>query len=82
MQSTHRSVRALRSVFVSDVHLGCRHSQFDSFLSFLKSVDPRHLYLVGDFLDGWEAARLLEWNQEFNGIIHRLMEMADGEPEG
>jgi len=76
MQASYESPQLVRSVFVSDVHLGCRHSQAESFLEFLKNIQPARLYLVGDFLDGWKAARLLEWNGQYHQIIQRLIEMA------
>lgn len=74
----HKSKRALRSVFLSDVHLGCRHSQIESLLNFLNSIHPRELYIVGDFLEGWEGTRLLKWNHDFNRIINRLIDMTNG----
>src|SRR5262245_1517711 len=44
----------VRSIFISDVHLGCRHSKADLLLSFLKSYTCDQLYLVGDIIDGWK----------------------------
>ncbi|MEM6799710.1 MAG: hypothetical protein AAF589_09365, partial [Planctomycetota bacterium] len=36
--------RVVRSLFVSDVHLGCKHSQADEFLELLQRFEPRYLY--------------------------------------
>lgn len=73
--STKRRVRA---VFVSDIHLGCRHAQGAAFLAFLESVEPRQLYLVGDFIDGWKLRRRWRWDPVYSRILLRLSEMAHG----
>jgi UDP-2,3-diacylglucosamine pyrophosphatase LpxH len=68
----------VRTVFVSDIHLGCRHAQAAAFLDFLESVEPRQLYLVGDFIDGWKLRRRWRWNPVYSRILLRLSEMAHG----
>lgn len=70
--------RRVRTVFVSDIHLGCRHSQAVAFLEFLNSVEPRQLYLVGDFIDGWKLRRRWRWDPVYSRILLRLCEMAHG----
>ena len=68
--------RPVRSVFVSDVHLGCRFSQADAFLSFLNRYEPQNIYLVGDFVDGWKLRRRWHWPRVYTAILRRLMELA------
>src|SRR5208283_6099929 len=41
-----------RSVWISDIHLGTRHARVAELLEFLRAVDCKYLYLVGDFIDG------------------------------
>jgi UDP-2,3-diacylglucosamine pyrophosphatase LpxH len=65
----------LRSVFVSDVHLGCRYSQAEPLLAFLQAIQPEYLYLVGDIIDGWRLARNWHWRPEFSRILARLLEL-------
>ena len=72
------SRRRVRTVFVSDIHLGCRHAQAAAFLEFLESVEPRQLYLVGDFIDGWKLRRRWRWDPIYSRILLRLSEMAHG----
>src|SRR5262245_2314096 len=67
--------RQLRSVFVSDLHLGCRYSQAEPLLAFLNSIQPQYLYLVGDIIDGWRLARRWHWRPEFSRIVTRLLEL-------
>ncbi len=70
---THRGFRTL---FVSDVHLGCRYSQAEKFLNFLETVHPEHLYIVGDFIDGWRLKRRWHWRAVYVRIFQRLVELA------
>ncbi len=65
----------VRSIFVSDVHLGCRHSKADLLLSFLKQYTCDHLYLVGDFIDGWKMNRGFRWNDTYTLLIRRIFGM-------
>ena len=65
----------VRSIFVSDVHLGCRHSKADFLLSFLKRHTCDYLYLVGDFIDGWKMHRGFHWNDTYTLLIRRIFGM-------
>ena len=65
-----------RSIFVSDVHLGCRHAKTDDFLRFLRRYEPQFLYLVGDVFDGWRLRKGWYWHSAYTAIVERLLEMA------
>jgi UDP-2,3-diacylglucosamine pyrophosphatase LpxH len=65
--------RVVQTLFVSDVHLGCRHSQAEPFLELLERFDPRELYLVGDFIDGWKLKSKWHWLPVYDQILRRLM---------
>lgn len=67
--------RAVRSLFVSDVHLGCRHSQASEFLSLIEEFEPSYLYVVGDFIDGWKLKRKWLWPPAYDRILQRLMQL-------
>lgn len=71
-----RQERAIRTVFVSDTHLGCRHAHAVELLDFLRSVEPESLYLVGDIIDGWKLKKSFAWKQVYNDILSRLHELA------
>jgi len=45
--------RKARTIFLNDLHLGCRHTKAAALLSFLKSQRPDYLYLVGMANDEW-----------------------------
>ncbi|MEM1303725.1 MAG: UDP-2,3-diacylglucosamine diphosphatase [Planctomycetota bacterium] len=69
------TTRQVRSLFVSDVHLGCRHSQAGPFLELIERFEPRYLYVVGDFIDGWKLKRRWRWLPVYDRILQRLMEL-------
>jgi UDP-2,3-diacylglucosamine pyrophosphatase LpxH len=69
------SRKRVRSIFVSDVHLGCRHSQAEQLLSFLKGYTCDYLYLVGDIIDGWKLHRGFHWNDTYTLLIRRIFGM-------
>ncbi|MHB8862956.1 MAG: UDP-2,3-diacylglucosamine diphosphatase [Pirellulaceae bacterium] len=67
----------LRSLFISDVHLGSRHAKTEYLLEFLKQV-KRHtylesLYIVGDFVDGWKLKRSWYWTDDCNLILRKVL---------
>jgi UDP-2,3-diacylglucosamine pyrophosphatase LpxH len=63
----------LRSIFISDVHLGTQGCQAAALLSFLKSNPSDHLYLVGDIIDGWQLRRRWYWPQEHNDVVQKIL---------
>ena len=65
-----------RSLFISDVHLGCRHAQAERLLTLLRNEQPARLYLVGDFIDGWRLKRRWHWQVVYIQILQRLVELA------
>jgi len=71
------SGKAVRTIFVSDIHLGCRHSCAQAFLKFLHTYHPEQLYLVGDFIDGWKLKKKWLWHPDYNAVLQRLLWMAD-----
>jgi hypothetical protein len=44
---------AVRTLFLSDLHLGTRDCQAQRLLALLEQCDADQLYLVGDVVDGW-----------------------------
>jgi UDP-2,3-diacylglucosamine pyrophosphatase LpxH len=70
------SDRPVRSVFLSDVHLGSRHSQCHQLLDFLGSLQPSHLYIVGDLIDGWQLKRSFHWTPAYGQLFELIATMA------
>lgn len=78
MEHVHETAerRRVRTLFISDVHLGSRFAQADAFLAFLEAYQPEFLYIVGDFIDGWSLRRSWYWNPTHTRIIQRLFDWA------
>jgi UDP-2,3-diacylglucosamine pyrophosphatase LpxH len=67
--------REYRTVFISDTHLGCKISQTESLLEFLKTVKTEKLYLAGDIIDITGLRRRFYWDSSHNAVIRRLLKM-------
>lgn len=71
-------MRKIRSVFISDAHLGSKFAQTDQLLQFMKWVDrnrPEKFYIVGDFIDGWKLRRNWYWTKDCNLIIRKVFSL-------
>lgn len=66
----------LRTVWISDIHLGTQGCNADLLLDFLKSIQPETLYLVGDIIDGWKLKRGWYWPPRHNDVVRRVLKMA------
>jgi UDP-2,3-diacylglucosamine pyrophosphatase LpxH len=62
-----------RAIWISDVHLGTRHAQVGKLLDFLRDTECDHLYIVGDFIDGWQLRRKWYWADDYNVLIQKLL---------
>lgn len=67
----------VRTLLVSDVHLGCKHSRAGEFLDFIQQFAPDTLYLVGDFIDTWKINTGWHWSAECDQVISHLVSLAD-----
>ena len=65
--------RHVRTLFISDVHLGCKGCQAGLLLDFLRYHDAETIYLVGDIVDGWRLKRGWYWPQEHNDVVQKLL---------
>ena len=65
----------VRTLFISDVHLGCKYCKADELLHFMRGIQPETLYIVGDFIDGWKMKKRFYWNDTYSFIIRRIIGM-------
>jgi UDP-2,3-diacylglucosamine pyrophosphatase LpxH len=68
-----RTSLRVRSVFISDVHLGFKGCQARFLLDFLRRVECDHVYLVGDIIDLWALQKSFHWPQEHNDVIRTVL---------
>jgi UDP-2,3-diacylglucosamine pyrophosphatase LpxH len=66
----------VRTVFISDLHLGTRGARSDMLLDFLSRVHCERLYLVGDIVDGWRLRKSWYWHAEFDAVIRAILDLA------
>jgi UDP-2,3-diacylglucosamine pyrophosphatase LpxH len=72
IQATRTTLR-LRSVFISDVHLGFKGCRAEFLLDFLRRVECQQIYLVGDIIDVWSLTRSFYWPQAHNDVIRTIL---------
>jgi UDP-2,3-diacylglucosamine pyrophosphatase LpxH len=68
--------RSLRTVWISDIHLGTPGCQAEALLAFLKTTECETLYLVGDIIDGWQLRRSWYWPQAHNDVVQKILRKA------
>lgn len=67
----------VRSIFLSDIHLGTPACQASALLEFLKGYDAEHLFLVGDIVDFWAIRRRgVYWSSEQNTVVQKILKRA------
>ena len=66
----------VRTVFISDIHLGTPGCRADALLDFLRDTECQTLYLVGDIIDGWQLRRSWYWPQAHNDVVQKLLRKA------
>ena len=62
-----------KSIFISDTHIGSKHTNIEKLLNFLKDTECDNLFIVGDFIDGWELKNKWYWTLESNTIIQKIL---------
>lgn len=75
-KSARETGRKVRTLFISDLHLGTRASQAPALLDFLKEVEADTIYLVGDIVDFWRVRRGPHWPQPHNDVLQKLLRKA------
>jgi UDP-2,3-diacylglucosamine pyrophosphatase LpxH len=70
------SPRRVRTIFISDIHLGTPGCKAEHLLDFLRHHESDTLYLVGDIIDGWALKSRFYWRQSHNDVIQKLLRRA------
>ena len=66
----------LRTVWISDVHLGTAGCNAELLLDFLKTVECETLFLVGDIVDGWQLRKGWYWPTRHNDVVRCILKKA------
>ncbi len=73
VERSTQSPLKLRSVFISDIHLGFKGCSADLLLDFLHHVDMERLFLVGDIIDVWSMKKTMFWPQSHNNVVRTIL---------
>ncbi len=64
--------RKLEYCIISDVHLGTVGCHAEELCEYLKSIEPKNLIILGDFLDGWNFKRKYFPDSHFE-VIRKIL---------
>lgn len=67
-----------RTVWLSDIHLGCKDCKAELLLDFLKNNTMDTLYLVGDIVDFWALKKRFLWPPAHNELMQALYQLSLG----
>jgi UDP-2,3-diacylglucosamine pyrophosphatase LpxH len=68
-----RCVAKVRTLFLSDVHLGYRRSRVRELAEFLQGIDAERIVLVGDIVDTLSLGQRFFWTVEHTKVIRALL---------
>lgn len=63
----------VKTVFISDVHLGFPGCSANFLLDFLRNVECEKIYLVGDIIDFLHMRKKMYWPQQHNDVIRTIL---------
>jgi UDP-2,3-diacylglucosamine pyrophosphatase LpxH len=66
----------VRTLFLSDIHLGTRACQAERLLDFLREHPAEQTYLLGDIVDFWAMHRGVCWSSAQNTVVQKLLRRA------
>lgn len=66
----------VRSIFLSDIHLGTRGCQAERLLDFLREHESDYLFLIGDIVDFWAMSRGVHWTTAQNTVVQKILRRA------
>jgi UDP-2,3-diacylglucosamine pyrophosphatase LpxH len=63
----------IRSLFISDVHLGNPNSRADKLLDVFREYEFENLFIVGDFIDMTLLKAKFYWKQDHSTVIQKVL---------
>ncbi|MBV8496259.1 MAG: UDP-2,3-diacylglucosamine diphosphatase [Gammaproteobacteria bacterium] len=63
----------VRTLFLSDIHLGFRHARVRELNEFLAGIEAERIVLVGDIIDALSMARRVFWTGEHTQVVRTLL---------
>jgi UDP-2,3-diacylglucosamine pyrophosphatase LpxH len=66
----------IRTLFISDVHLGNKKSSPDYLLKVLKEYDFENLIIIGDFIDLTSLKKKFYWKPNHSKVIQKILKLS------
>jgi UDP-2,3-diacylglucosamine pyrophosphatase LpxH len=66
----------VKTLFISDVHLGTSKCQADKLLQVLKDYEFEDLVIVGDFIDLTSLKRKFYWKPDHSTVIQKILRLS------
>lgn len=71
------TMQQVRSIFLSDIHLGTKACQAHHLLDFLKTYSCEYVFLLGDIVDLWSMSRgAVHWSLAQNTFVQKMLRRA------
>ncbi|MEP4891434.1 MAG: UDP-2,3-diacylglucosamine diphosphatase [Aliiglaciecola sp.] len=68
-----------KTVWLSDIHLGCKDCKAEYLLDFLNNHQFETIYLVGDIVDMWAMSKQFRWPDSHNQVLHKIWQLSQTE---
>jgi UDP-2,3-diacylglucosamine pyrophosphatase LpxH len=69
-------MQKIKTLFISDIHLGNKNSQADKLLEVFKQYEFENLFIIGDFIDMTAIKRKFYWNQDHSTVIQKILKFS------
>ena len=69
-------MQKIRTLFISDIHLGNKNCQADKLLEVFKKYEFEHLFILGDFVDMTSLKRKFYWNENHSTVIQKILKFS------
>ena len=66
----------IKSLFISDLHLGNPNCQADKVLEVLRSYEFDNLFIIGDFIDMTALKRRYYWHPDHSTVIQKILRLS------
>jgi len=66
-------MKKVKTLFISDVHLGTKKCQADKLLEVFKKYDYENLIIIGDFIDLTSLKRKFFWKKNHSTVIQKVL---------
>lgn len=71
-------MRNVKSLFLSDIHLGSHHCQIEKLNNFMDNFhELDNLFLNGDIIDFFKIDRGMKWTDEENKFIRKILKLSN-----